>query len=111
MTNRKPPGGNRAVRKGNSSAKTTVAAQWQRRREAARRLPPWADCPCPDPWPCLCYDDREPSPRMLDAILAAVEHLDRLDLPPLVTIETCRLLWRHGERTHAHRLARLAGAP
>jgi hypothetical protein len=44
------------------------------------------------------------------AWVAAVEHLTELGLNPLVDIETCRQLWRHGDRELALTLARMRGA-
>jgi hypothetical protein len=68
------------------------------------------DCrSCSDPWPCRC-DRPAPSPVLLTAAVAAVNHLSALELPPLVDLLTCRALWRSGERTLAWRLARLRGA-
>jgi hypothetical protein len=81
----------------------------RRRREASRRLPPLDCCSCSDPWPCQCHRPA-PSPVLLAAVVAAADHLSGAGLPPLVDLQTCRALWRHGERTLAYRLARVRGA-
>lgn len=90
-----------------SAQTTALGRQLRRRREAALRLVP-LDCGCSDPWLCHCDDVLTDSEAR--AWIAAIDHLTRLGLIPLVDIETCRALWRHGEHDLAWRLAHFRGA-
>lgn len=84
------------------------------RRAAARRLPPY---PCPecgaevvDSWPHRC----EPwalTDHRLDAVAAAIAHLNHHGLTPIIEAEAARSLWRRSapERALVTALAELGG--
>jgi hypothetical protein len=92
-----------------SNQQHSGVAAWNRRHQAARRLPP-LDCGCPDPWPCRCSDPPL-THRQIDAGRMAAEHILRGGRIPLLEIEVLQALWRRGgdDRAFAEQLHQLTG--
>lgn len=83
-------------------------SQLQRRREAARRLPP-LDCGCRDPWPCRCTEPPL-SDRAINGWRDTARYLLAQGKTPLLPLEALRALYRRGgaDRTLAQELHVLA---
>jgi hypothetical protein len=83
---------------------TNSVRQADRRRVAAKRLPP-LDSGSRDP---RCRDNPEPSERMVDGYRDAVRHLQANGLPPAPFLPEMRIMWRRGgdDRRLASAIAR-----
>lgn len=85
-----------------------LTSQLERRREAARRLPPMCDrCGARDLLVCRCGEPDPPlSERDLDAWRATAAHLLALGLFPPIPVHVRRAFWRRGgsDRELAQRL-------
>ncbi|MGD1237285.1 hypothetical protein [Mycobacterium seoulense] len=71
-------------------------AEWDRRRRAAKRVPPIDDEGTVDPW---LRSVRPPLTRpQIDGAVAAAEHLLTQGLPPVFDIGVIRAMWKAGHR-------------
>ena len=80
---------------GTDVAQHTVAADWKRRQEAARRMEP-LDCGCRDQWQCRCTEPPLTEQRIDAGRDAALHVLANTDCIPLLEIEVLQALWRRG---------------
>jgi hypothetical protein len=68
----------------------------RRRRAATYRVPRLECGSCADPWTCRCYDDPEPTPRMVDAYRDAVQTISGAGMTPAAFVPEMRAMWRRG---------------